>query len=293
MKNQSLISFLNNNKFSPYLKKSKSLNKIFRILLKCFGLDAEKGFKRSYVNSCLMNLDMSEPIQKSMYEGRYERIQTAWVEEIFEDGGDIFIDIGASFGYYTSLASNLINKMGTVFSFEPSLRASSHLYNVIRENNLDNVKLFSYAIGDREGLTSMQIPPINFESHSPSILIRPYQDKAWQAHLVPLISLDFFFDKELVEYSNKSIKCIKIDVEGYEPNAIKGMKNTLKKTDNILVEFNSGWLDSNNSSIEELMNLITSAGFFIHAKTPMITFYEVKLDKVCTLQDFWFKKLAS
>ncbi len=89
MAKQSLISFLNNNKFSPYLKKSKSLNKIFRILLKVFALDAEKGFKRSYVNSCLMNLDMSEPIQKSMYEGRYERIQTAWVEEIFEDGGGI------------------------------------------------------------------------------------------------------------------------------------------------------------------------------------------------------------
>ena len=287
MAKQSFVSLINNNKIMRLLKVSSSLNQIFRLVLKVTNLDKNSGFISTWVNSCKMNLDMSEPIQRSMYKGLYEPIQTNWFKQILKMG-DCVVDLGANFGYYTTLSSKLIGNEGIVFAFEPSLRACSSLYQTIQSNNLVNVELYCYAVGDMNGLVELQVPPANFESHSPSILTQPYQNKYWKSTLVPLVSLDSFFKKNI---KLKKIKLIKIDVEGFEPNVLRGLKDLASKgmIENIICEFNSGWLEKNNSSHDELLELFLSLGFVVKDKTSLLSFYEKKIDKVCTLQDFYFQ----
>lgn len=91
---------------------------------------------------------------------------------------------------------------------------------------------------------------------------------------------------------NKEISLVKIDVEGFEPNVIRGLsglaKNKLIK--NIFCEFNSGWLEKNGSSHQELLELILSYGFKVLDSTELHNFYEVKDDKNHTLQDLLFER---
>ncbi|MFN3320616.1 MAG: FkbM family methyltransferase [Allorhizobium sp.] len=58
--------------------------------------------------------------------------------------GDVFIDVGTHFGYYSMLASKLVGANGQVHSFEPT----SHTYEVAMSNlsKKSNVKLNNFAV---------------------------------------------------------------------------------------------------------------------------------------------------
>ena len=71
---------------------------------------------RAVVHQAKMRLDLREWIQQQMFLGEYEPEQTGWFRECLEPG-DAVIDVGASFGYYTTLASALVGPSGKVFAF--------------------------------------------------------------------------------------------------------------------------------------------------------------------------------
>lgn len=68
---------------------------------------------RAIIHSFAMNLDFTEAIQRSMFDGTYEPPQTAWASSILKPGSR-FVDVGASFRYYTSLASQIVGLTGRV-----------------------------------------------------------------------------------------------------------------------------------------------------------------------------------
>ena len=213
------------------------------------------------VHSLSMRLDMGEGIQNAMANGSYELEQTAWAIECLS-AGDRFVDVGASFGYYTGLASTIVGRYGQVFAFEPSPVASKVIETTIAENRLTNVRLIRAAVGNTDGYQSLFMP-VNSPVHSPSFF---FSDPAFIPTRVPMMSLD----RHAALNDGRAIKLIKIDVEGFEPNVIMGMHGLIRKglVKNIFCEFNSGWLKRNNAiTPSELLSLITSHGFIVHAKT--------------------------
>ena len=206
------------------------------------------------VHSLRMRLDPSEAIQSAMAAGAYEPEQTAWARECLLPG-DRFVDVGASFGWYTALASTIVGPKGSVFAFEPSPLASSVIDNTIAENQLKNVMLVRAAVGTTSGHEHIYMP-VNDAVHSPSAFP---SDASFVPLQVPLISLDRYEPLS----DGRMIKLIKIDVEGYEPNVIRGMRELARKgvVKNIFLEFNSGWLKRNATTPDELLRLVTSYGF--------------------------------
>src|SRR5712692_4978047 len=66
-----------------------------------------------------MDVYLPEPVSRHLYlYGYYELELTAAVVSLVRPG-DVFVDIGAHFGYYSILASRLVGPTGTVYSFEP------------------------------------------------------------------------------------------------------------------------------------------------------------------------------
>ena len=66
------------------------------------------------------------------------------------------------------------------------------------------------------------------------------------------------------------IDLVKIDVEGFEPNVIEGMRSLIGRrlVRNMICEFNSGWLRRNNGMTPaRLLKIILDLGFKITAKT--------------------------
>ncbi|MDA1047338.1 MAG: FkbM family methyltransferase [Verrucomicrobia bacterium] len=133
--------------------------------------------------------------------------------------GDVIFDIGANIGYFSVLFSKLCGKHGYVHCFEPVPETFESLEHALR--NLKNAKANNLAAGDSEGRMEMSYDPkdpekasLLGESIAPAstrtVKVLPLDTYARQ---VKLSRLDF-------------LKC---DVEGFELNALKGMKDTLAR----------------------------------------------------------------
>jgi FkbM family methyltransferase len=64
--------------------------------------------------------------------------------------GDVCLDVGAHFGYYTLLAAKRVGPAGHVYAFEPSPSSYRRLVQNVRLNGFDNVTAFDFAVGERE-----------------------------------------------------------------------------------------------------------------------------------------------
>ena len=230
-----------------------------------------------------MNLDITEAIQRAMANGSYELQQTSWATSILKSGSR-FVDIGASFGHYTALASRLVGPTGKVFSFEPSPVAARSIAQFIKTNAVQNVQLIRAAVGDRDGEIDIYLPGENAVVHSPSALV---SDPTFTPCKVSVIALDNF--KTL--HDGRPIDLMKIDVEGFEPNVVAGM-NKLARSGairNLMCEFNTGWLRRNNATADSLLSSIVDLGFIVSDQTESETHLESDGVTPYRLQDMLFR----
>ena len=146
---------------------------------------------------------------------------------------DIFIDVGAHYGYFSLLASKLVGKSGKVSAFE----ASPKSYKILQKNLsiIENVELYNLAISDKNtNLTFFEFP--NLYSEYNSLDINQYKNSNWFSKNTPTeikiksILLDVFFEEKKI---NPTI--IKIDVEGAEFKVINGLRKYLSKNSPFLV----------------------------------------------------------
>ena len=236
---------------------------------------------KAVVNQTAVRLDLCETIQQEMFLALYEPTQTAWVTECLRPG-DVFIDVGANFGWYTTLGAALVCSTGKVFAFEPSPIASRVIESMIEDSLLQNVMLTKAAVGKENGNASLFLPNTR-HLHSPSIL---QSDPAFIPVQVPVIALDGF--APLIKVPK--IKLVKIDVEGYEPDVLTGMENLIKekRIENIICEFNSGWLKRNMATPAQLYERFINLGFQLRLQTKFQENVNTSDGEKWSLQDFWF-----
>ncbi|MDR6632315.1 FkbM family methyltransferase [Phyllobacterium sp. 1468] len=168
-----------------------------------------------------------------------------------------------------------------MFAFEPSPVASNVIASTIKDNRLRTITLTVAAVGDKDG-TERIFMPVGDVVHSPSAF---FSDPAFEPLEVPLIRLDTF-----KAMSGRTLDAIKVDVEGYEPNVIRGLQQMSSKglIRNLIIEFNSGWLRRNESTPQDLFDLIVSFGFVVHRKTE-ISQGPGRDGTSFECQDMWFK----
>jgi FkbM family methyltransferase len=234
------------------------------------------------INSLTMHLDLSETIQRQMYLGPYEAEQTEWAKRLLKPGARV-VDVGANFGYYTTLASSLIGAEGSIFAFEPSPIAAAVIADMIAVNGLRNVMLVRSALGREAGHVDLFMP-LDTGLHSPSLFTA---DGKYEPVRVPLIALDDFEPLR----DGVPIDLVKIDAEGSEPDVIEGMTGLIAAglVKNLFCELNSGWLRRNNSSPEILHERIIDLGFEVHSRTEKVTGMETPEGPPFELQDIWYR----
>ena len=151
-----------------------------------------------------------------MDTGFWEPLETKAVKRLLKVD-DVVFDIGANIGYFTLLMSRLVGDNGQVHCFEPS----TYAYNRLQQNIAINPTLpFHNLHLNNKGLSSRSENKIeSFESRFSSRLLA-YDEK----ELIEFITLDDYF------YSLKldRVNFIKIDVDGYDYEVIKGGGRILK-----------------------------------------------------------------
>ncbi len=158
--------------------------------------------------------------------------------------GDVVLDIGANIGYYVLIESQLVGVKGKVYAVEPVEGNIELLKKNVRLNNLKNVDIFQLAIG--ECTEESKIYVSNFSN------LCSMNKSSTVGQIIGTQSVS----KETVDsfLKNKSSpNLIRMDVEGYEYEILRGMHQTLKGDVKILVELHPYYLREKLGEIFQIL----------------------------------------
>ena len=182
----------------------------------------------------------------------YEPVNSNWLASRFQDlSGGLFVDVGANFGWYSLLSARLAPK-STVIALEPSRENFALLKRNIANNRFDNI----FAINKGAGAEAIAASLYRHEHDNPGAhSIR----KSADGQAGETISIEPL-DKILMPYPG-DVHLLKIDVEGYEIDALLGATETLRRTRFVLLEYSPGFIRECGREPSQLLDLLMSAGF--------------------------------
>lgn len=223
-------------------------------------LSPKQGERTVEIFGSSIKLDLSDYIQRSIYLNTFEPHESALVQGYLKRGMT-FVDVGANVGYFTLMASALVGVEGMVLAFEPSPYAFGRLLHTIEGNHLPQVRAIQSGLSDASGELQLYLPKIS-GNHTPTMIAN---DGGTPIN-VPTHRLDEYLTACGIDH----VDLMKIDVEGFEPNVIRGATSYIQngRIHAILCELNKFWLEKNNSSPVQLYEEITSFGYELEECRP-------------------------
>ncbi|MFM1801025.1 MAG: hypothetical protein RJA81_377 [Planctomycetota bacterium] len=215
------------------------------------------GFRDASVFGYRVSLDLSDLIQRGVYLGCFERLESLWVRRILKPGMT-FVDAGANVGYFSFLAASRVGDQGKVIAFEPNPRLNQRLAEWIRDNRIQQLSLFHEGLSDYDGQIVLHLPPNHIHNENATMI--PWDDlQDWQKVDVPVVRLD----RKLQALGITQVDLLKLDVEGHEPRILAGLGNLLAQgiVRNILCEFNEPALQKTGWSSASLRDFLLEKGF--------------------------------
>jgi FkbM family methyltransferase len=186
--------------------------------------------------------------------GRYEPQETEIVRRVLRPG-DVFVDVGANWGYFTLLAAHLVGPNGRVVSVEADPRASQSLREHAATNQLHWVTPVEIAADRGDG----------------SVVLRAYGSVASTSSNLgvaasttvvsgapPFVVRTRALDDVLDESGIDRVQLLKMDIEGAESRAIDGLQRRLRAhlVDRLVLELHPAHLRDQGSSVEAVISAL-------------------------------------
>ena len=150
--------------------------------------------------------------------------------------GDVVFECGGHHGCTAVVLSRWVGTTGKVISFEPHPRNAAILQRNLELNGIRNATLRQCAVGAAPGSVMMR------DASNASVTANPNAPRAFTAELVKLD--DFRDEKPTV---------LKIDVEGFEVEVLKGAAEILKTLPKLAIEVHTPGLGNYGTSVEKLL----------------------------------------
>ncbi|HLP86296.1 MAG TPA: FkbM family methyltransferase [Candidatus Paceibacterota bacterium] len=186
--------------------------------------------------------------------GVHEKNSTREVKNIITKGMNI-LEVGANIGYYALLETSLAGETGHLYAMEPSPYNFDLLTKNLELNGLKNYDLYKLAAGSQEGKAKFLL---SGRSNLSTFIER--EDLTGEEVDVDVVKLDNFLVGKKVDF-------IRMDVEGYELEILKGAEISLstgKKPKYFFIEVHSELLHKKNSSAKEVVEFLGKYGYDIH-----------------------------
>jgi FkbM family methyltransferase len=209
----------------------------------------------SYDKDLKMKLNLDDWIQQHIYFlGYFDPMGIRYIKnQLYE--GEIFIDIGANVGAYSLVASRLVGRSGKVIAFEPVNTIYQRLSENISLNGLTNIIAEKTAVLDKNSMIDIYLSDRQNMGMSS---IFHFDSESGKSEKVEAVSLDDYTEKRGIS----RISLIKIDIEGSEMLALKGMQRIIERFHpRILIELKEETLALSGYQEKNITDLLVKAGY--------------------------------
>jgi len=181
--------------------------------------------------------------------GTTERPLLSWFQANV-GAGETWLDVGAHYGYTAIALSRLVGESGRVFAFEPVASTAAWIERTRAANALPQLTVVPMGLSDQPRPSTLLLPSIRGMADS-TIPESPHFET------ISAVSLDDYWPE--LAGPGAPIHGIKIDVQGMELQALRGMRQVLLTwAPKLIVEFHRG-VDRG-----QVLDLLVSAGYSSH-----------------------------
>jgi FkbM family methyltransferase len=192
-----------------------------------------------------------------LQSGTWETHYTEAFKRLLEPGSKV-VDVGANLGWYSLVAAPIVGPAGRIYAVEPNPELARLVYWSLRTNGfIGHSKVFQVAVGDQAGVVDLVLrsdmpgsgfirPTVHAVTDPPAAVVR-----------VPSVRLD-----ELLAEEEGPIDVVKMDIEGWEGMAIRGMDGIFARSPRLrmLIEW-STQQDRSPAPRREVARMMAERGY--------------------------------
>jgi FkbM family methyltransferase len=148
----------------------------------------------------------------------------------FLQPNSVVLDIGANFGLYTAVSARFVKQRGRLYAFEANPHTFELLERTLYANRLAlhaNIVAVNALVADEPGRGKLYYLPRFLGGATMTDVGHWGHDK--RSVEVEAITIDRFLPQDL------AVDLVKIDIEGHEPFALRGMVDTIRRSPNIRI----------------------------------------------------------
>jgi FkbM family methyltransferase len=210
-------------------------------------------------------------IENVIYQRGVYELGTVSVLQQFLNKGDVFVDVGANIGFLSLVGCSTVESAGKVYAFEP-VPNTFNILKINKElNGFNQLVLNQFALGNETKTVE---------------IFNEKENRGGASILNHINSEGIKIDVKRLDELNikEKINTIKIDVEGFEFEVLKGAEKTIKKDKpNLIIEYS---LERENSSQNnEIYDWLIQLGFYKIYKLKLGKERKSELIEIKTLAD--------
>ena len=190
-----------------------------------YKLAGRKGYEKAYVRGKIADINHEKLNEPELH----------FLPQFIQPDSTV-LDLGANYGHYAIEMGKLCMD-GHVYAYEPIPFTFRVLKKVVEHFKLSHIHLFEAAVSDQNTEVEMVLPLLDFGGPDTGIAYigKPSGDQSENVRIKTLI-----IDEQPIE---GRVDFIKMDIEGHEPKAMKGMEGLISKNRPIiLIEFSHNCL---------------------------------------------------
>lgn len=199
-------------------------------------------------------------------QGGYEPEMVQTVRQLLT-AGDVFLDVGANEGFFSIQASRIVGDAGKVLTVEPQSRLQPLIFRNMLENDARNMSVFQLAITDTVGMASLFLLPDMNTGGSGLSRGTKYEVPT---EIIPQTTLS----RLLGLLNTERIDLLKMDIEGFEYEAILGSKDVFARgiIRHIAIETHPALLQKRGKPESDILSFLEEVGYQRNDACPTMVY---------------------